>query len=147
MRALYTPCVPTHSKTTQMVYITIETMSSISEVRNGAIQILSPVIRSIRPARNEFAGDDHRVGRSSLLFYTNFISKCHMSVAGPVTERGGTSNLFILLFFFFHSADNFRKNFAPTAGFWVADTRLSLFFSKSFFSKSFFYEKKEVQDE
>ena len=62
-------------------------------------------VRSISPARNEFAGDGHRFGRSSLLFYTNyfsrfFFSKSHKSVAGPVTEHGGTKNLFILLFFF-----------------------------------------------
>ena len=36
-----------------------------------------------------------------IIFHDFFFSKSHKSVAAPVTERGGTSNLFNLLYFFF----------------------------------------------
>ena len=43
--------------------------------------MVSQTGRSISPARNEFAGDGHRFGRSSLLFYTNYFSRLFFSLS------------------------------------------------------------------
>ena len=43
--------------------------------------MVSQTGRSISPARNEFAGDGHRFGRSSLLFYTNYFSRVFFSLS------------------------------------------------------------------